>query len=147
MHGDVDRALAKRPLELLREQALAADRGQRLPARLRPVAAGVERRDLARELRPRRREELDDELGLPHRERRPPGADPHRGDGSREGGAHVSLEAGIPKRSRTAAARSAASPWSAFSRSCAVGACRSLFTSAWDSLVTCAAISGSTSPR
>ena len=38
VHGDVDLAVAKRALELGGEKALAADRGQRLPGVLRPVA-------------------------------------------------------------------------------------------------------------
>ena len=40
VHGEVDLAVAERPLELGGEEALAADLGQRLAARLRPVAGG-----------------------------------------------------------------------------------------------------------
>ena len=53
--GEVDRPVAQRLLELGGEEALAADLGQRLAARLRPVAGGHDGVLLAGEARPGRR--------------------------------------------------------------------------------------------
>ena len=78
VHGEVDLAVPERPLELLGEEPLAADLGQRLARRLRAVARRRDHSRLALEVRPGGRQQADDRVGLRPRECRGPGSEGDR---------------------------------------------------------------------
>ena len=78
VHGDVDLAVPERSLELLGEEPLAADLGQRLARRLGAVARRRDHSRLALEVRPGGRQHADDRVGLYARERRGPGSEGDR---------------------------------------------------------------------
>ena len=78
VHRHVDLRVAQRPLELGGEEPFPTDLGQRLPARLRPVAGGGDDLRRALEAGPCGCDETDHELGLHARQRRCPGAESDR---------------------------------------------------------------------
>ena len=148
MDGEVDRARPQRLLELCREQALAADGGQRHAAGLRSVTARCDRLRPAGDLGPGLPEGFGDAFGLRACERRRSRAEHHCGEGRRRGlGGHGSCGAGGPNSSRIEAATSSMSSEAACWRSRTVGSCRSFLTNARERCSIRSAISGSRSPR